>query len=111
MSTLDEPVRASGAERTAWLNEAALAIDGLDGHLGEGDEVKPTAEGDRVRDFGFDVAEPKRPLLEAVHAEAVDRSRDNSPVETEQMLERFRFYWMTLPVKLYARAGWGFNRL
>jgi hypothetical protein len=111
MSTLDEPIPAGGAARTAWLNEAALAIDGLEGHLGGGEQVKPTKEGDQVRDFGRDIAEPKRPQLEAVHADAIDRSRDNSPVATVHMLERFRFYWMTLPVKLYARAGWGFNRL
>src|SRR4051794_31945084 len=101
MSTVNEPIPASGAARAAWLNEVALAIDGLEGHLGEGEEIKPTETGDQVRDFAEDVAEPKRPHLEAVPADAVDRSRDNSPVATEQMLERFRFYWMTLPVKLY----------
>src|SRR4051812_28327232 len=106
MQQLNGALPADAGERRALLAEAADALDALEVEMGPGGDVEPTGAGNLAREFASDIAEPKRPLLELVPAEAVDRSRDDHPVATESMLERFRFYWMTLPVKLYASAGW-----
>jgi len=33
------------------------------------------------------------------------------PVGVDELLRKSKFYWLALPVSLWSRPGWGFNRL
>jgi hypothetical protein len=105
-----EPV-ATGSERADFLDRAGVALDELEVHQGDGDEVRPTPQGDFARDFKGDEAIAKFPNIHRIDPEQLDRDRDDIPRESEQLFRDARFYWIALPVRLYAPIGWGFNRL
>ena len=106
-----DPFEEPELNRDELIDRAADAIDSLGMHLGPGERPEPSREGDFAREFKFDEAEPTRPLIQAIAAESLDRNRDDVPVETSELFRGARFYWITLPVKLYTRVGWAFNRL
>src|SRR5207344_1170903 len=70
-----------------------------------------TEVGDFARAFATDLAEVQRPQIYRLDAALLDRDRADVPVETNELVRQFRFYWLSLPVSLWARPGWGFNRL
>jgi hypothetical protein len=113
MDDLDfsEPLQTSGPARDRMVEAAADAIDRLSMHLGPGEVVRPTAQGDHAREFISDEAEPMRPILYRVAPEDLDRTRSDASVTAAELARDTRFYWVMLPVKLWTRAGWGFNRL
>jgi hypothetical protein len=105
-----QPV-VSGTERDFVIERAAAALDALDAHMGDGEEARPTVQGDYARDFKGDEATAKFPQIHRIDPEQLDRSRDDIPSQTAQLFNGARFYWITFPVRLYAPIGWGFNRL
>ena len=110
-SEFDEYLEIDGVKRAQLIADAADAIDGLPILMGPGGTVEPTEQGDIARQFNFDEAEPKRPLLTPITAAHLDRVRDDVPVDVDELFRTARFYWVELPMKLYTRVGWGYNRL
>jgi hypothetical protein len=106
-----EPLTAPGIERAELLNQAASALDRLGGQLGPGGKRVPSKEGDLARAFADDLAEAQRPQVFRLDADRLDPERHAVPVDIEELLRRSKFYWLSLPVSLWSRPGWGFNRL
>ena len=112
-----EPLRADfvasalGGQRGELLQEAASALDMLSGQLGPGGKREPSEEWDFVRAFAGDHAEVHRPQVFRLDAERLDPERHDVPVEAAELMRKSKFYWLSLPVLLWSRPGWGFNRL
>ena len=106
-----EPLTAPGGERAELLQEAASALDRLGGQLGPGGKREPSEEGDFARAFAEDRAEAHRPQVFRLDADRLDPKRHDVPVEVAELMRKSKFYWLSLPVSLWSRPGWGFNRL
>jgi hypothetical protein len=79
--------------------------------MGPGEEAPPTEEGEWTRAFKEDRATPGRPQVYRVSAGAIDGKREDVPVEVAELMAETRFYWLELPISLWTRPNWGFNRL
>lgn len=106
----DGPLAGVG-DRNQLLQDAALALDRMSGHLGPGGKAEPTEEGELVRGFAEDIAEVQRPQLFRLAGEKLDVERVEIPVEVAELTRTSKFYWLSLPISLWSRPGWGFNRL
>ena len=106
-----EPIPAQGGDRAELLQEAAAALDLLGGQLGPGGNRAPSDEWDFVRAFAEDRAEVQRPQIFRLDAKLLDRERDDVPVEVGELIRDSKFYWLSLPISLWSRPAWGFNRL
>lgn len=107
----DEGLPFDATERSDFLADAAGALDRLGMHYGEGGQQGTTDIGDFAREFANDVAEVQKPQIYRLDAALLDRDRSDVPVEAGELVRAHRFYWLSLPVSLWARPGWGFNRL
>ena len=107
----DEGLPFDGGQRGDFLAEAAVALDRLGMQYGPGQAHGTTDVGDFARAFATDVADVQKPQIYRLDARLLDRNRSDVPVESSELVRQFRFYWLSLPVSLWARPGWGFNRL
>ncbi len=96
--------------RSALLLEAADRLDRLAGHLGEtdGGDGEPDPYGQLLRDLVADKAEfaaypDLRPLP------AVSPAQDAA--SSFRLQDRFSFWWLRVPLLLFPRRNWAFNRL
>lgn len=93
--------------RAALLFDAADRIERLTGHLGEGD-AQPDPYSGLLRDLATDTAQfaaqpDVRPLPQVnPSAEAVTAFK---------LENRFTFWWLRIPLLLFPRRNWAFNRL
>lgn len=107
----DEGLPFDAGERGDFLADAATALDRLGMHYGPGQSEGTSEVGDFAREFATDLAEVQKPQIYRLDAALLDRDRSDVPVETTELIRQHRFYWLSLPVSLWARPGWGFNRL
>lgn len=107
----DEGLPFDAGQRGEFLADAGVALDRLGMHYGPGQTRGSTEVGDFARAFATDLAQVQRPQVYRLDAALLDRNRSDVPVETNELIRQFRFYWLSLPVSLWARPGWGFNRL
>lgn len=107
----DEGLEFDAGDRGEFLADAATALDRLGMQYGAGQAQGTTELGDFARAFATDVTEIQKPQIYRLDAALLDRARLGVPVETDELVRKFRFYWLSLPVSLWARPGWGFNRL
>ena len=95
------------ANRSALLLEAAERLDRLAGHLGETD-AEPDPYGQLLRDLAADTAEfaayPDLRPLPAV-------SPSQATASSFMLQDRFSFWWLRVPLLLFPRRNWAFNRL
>jgi hypothetical protein len=93
--------------RSALLLEAAERLDRLAGHLGETDG-EPDPYGQLLRDLIADTAEfaasPDLRPLPAV-------SPSQATASSFRLQDRFSFWWLRIPLLLFPRRNWAFNRL
>jgi hypothetical protein len=107
----DEGLPFDARQRGDFLAEAAVALDRLGMQYGPGQTQGTTDVGEFARAFATDVAQVQKPQMYRLDAALLDRNRLGVPVEASELVRHFRFYWLSLPVSLWARPGWGFNRL
>ena len=94
-------------DRAALLFDAADRIDRLAGHLGEGD-AEPDPYSGLLRDLATDTAQfaaqpDVRPLPQV--------SPSTEAVTAFKLENRFTFWWLRIPLLLFPRRNWAFNRL
>jgi hypothetical protein len=97
-----------GPARDEIVREAAQRFDRRNTRLSGGAETRPSAEGDIARELSEDVAELKRPEVLPLDT---SRLETDAPVAIRDLLNRYSFYWMSLPIDLWAAKGRGFNEL
>jgi hypothetical protein len=107
----DDGLPFDAGERGGFLADAAVALDRLGMHYGPGQTQGTTTVGDFARAFAKDVAQVQKPQIYRLDAALLDRDRSDVPVGADELVREFRFYWLSLPMSLWARPGWGFNRL
>lgn len=108
----DEGLPFDASARGDFLTEAAGALDRLGMQYGDAGQAQGTTDvGDFARAFANDVAQVQKPQIYRLDAKLLDRDHAAVPVGTDELVREFRFYWLALPVSLWARPGWGFNRL
>ncbi len=96
------------ADRAALLLDAADRLDRLSGHLGDDAGAPHDPYSQLLRDLVTDTAQfaafpDLRPLpdINPAHADA-DQFR---------LQDRFSFWWLRMPLLLFPRRNWAFNRL
>jgi hypothetical protein len=106
-----DPFEESGDERARMLEAAGRRLDALSGQLGPGGRREPSEEGDFARAFAKDVVTVQEPTIYRLEVDDLDAARRDMPVDVAELTRMSKFYWLELPVSLWARPGWGFNRL
>jgi hypothetical protein len=104
---------AADIDRAALLEESARLFDERLEHLGAGDEAGETNEGMLARSLKEDIAEfAGHPEVYPISDEAfLGSSLQAVPVPFSELADRFAFYWVRFPLKLWPRRHWYFNRI
>src|SRR5262249_47155539 len=82
------------------------------GHLGDDDVPLPSEAGDLARALQDDTAEfAATPLVYPINDEAFLSRGVPVPVRFAELKDRFRFYWLQLPIALFPKHQWAFTKL
>jgi hypothetical protein len=97
----------TGSERTGLIRDAAGELDDLGILLSPGKQRK-TLAAELALELDEDDASLARPVVTKLDTSKLSV---DAPVRKSDLLDHWRFYWVTFPVSVWARPGRGFNRL
>jgi len=113
-TALDFSFSTEGINRNALLTQAARELDVQPVHLG-GDtstSAPETPEGALVRALREDVAQFNgSPLFYPITDKDFIASNRSVPFRFQELTKDYEFYWLRLPLLLFPKRNWGFNRL
>jgi hypothetical protein len=110
---LDFSFRMEGINRQLLLEEAARELDARKDTLGASQTKMPkTPEGTLVRAIIKDIAKfGPAPTVHKITDRAVIESESGLPFHCAQIVDDNNFYWLRVPLILWPRRHWAFNRL
>lgn len=99
-------------DREDLLRKASEQVDQLAGFLGPQGAPQPTEAGDLLRSLQNDNARfAHTPIVYGITDADYIKKGMPAPVELSQAAGRYSFYWIHVPVLLFPRRDWAFNRL
>ena len=99
-------------DRKAMLFDAAHRLDALHGHMGSGEKLSETLEGNIVRSLAEDEGTFARtPVVRRITSEEYLGRNLPVPFDVADMLQNYRHYLLEFPFELDPAAGWAFNSL
>ncbi len=111
MDEMNFSVDMGGLDRSQVLATAATKLDALGGHMGQG-SAAGTSIGDLARELQEDTAEfAAAPLVYEITDADFERRDGRLPEGFQQLSRHYRFYFVELPIHLFPRYGWSFDRL
>jgi hypothetical protein len=112
-SILDFSFNMQGIDRRALLLEAANRIDALRGFLGdEKSGLSETPEAALLRSLTEDKAEfGDAPGIFPVVNDYFISQNLEVPYNFKQWSQTYNFYWLDVPLNLFPRSNWAFNKL
>ena len=109
---LDFSFDMQGTDRNALLAEAAERLDALRGHLGPDGKAEPSNEGDQARlAMEEEVEVGAIPKVYKITQNDYLARQLKAPLQVEQLLKKYNFYWIQIPIFLHTRENWFFNKL
>jgi hypothetical protein len=99
-------------DRTAILHEAAEQFDRARTHLGSGDETRESPEGALARELAEESVDfAAYPVVYKITSRDFVSRNLPVPVRFRDLAEKWTFYWLYIPISLFPKRHWGFNRL
>lgn len=109
---LDFSFDMRGADRNTLLAETAQRLDALSGHLGPNGKTESSKEGDQARLAMEEEAKVGAiPKVYRITQDEYLARQLKAPLQVEQLLKKYNFYWIQFPVFLHTRENWFFNKL
>lgn len=116
MNNIDFSIAAPAADQKQLLRQAINEISSLQSHLGSGSDDfsnSPDTHPQQVLSKIMDdaVLLPNLPVLHKITDDGFVQHHYNLPIDIQQSLERNNFYWLQIPVGVFAKENWSYSRI
>ena len=112
MKDIDFSIAPPPAEKKELLQQAINEIKYLGTHLGDGDTPVDTKSVQVLQKIMDDaVLLPDLPVLHKITDDQFIQSSYNLPVDIQQTLDKNDFYWLQIPVGVFAKESWSYSRI
>ena len=112
MDDLDFGIATPAADQKELLKQAISEINALPAHLSDGNVDVQTKQAQLLEKIMNDaVLLPDLPVMHKITDDSFIKEQYQLPIDISQHLKNNHFYWLQIPVGVYAKEKWRYNRI